>query len=195
MSKRYLFRPADLALLSALYTAAVVVLLHWFDRARNIMTDPLSYYAVGALGAWMMSAIAAFATSLASLAYALSRLLDVSRAGIVLLWNAGLSFLIASLFPADVTVNNLPVTLAGVVHTLASYVASPSLVAASLLLSQRGEATYILALAGWLVLTVLLIGNHTQWHVGGLGQRIFLVLMWFWTVLTAQRVRHLPLGK
>lgn len=182
-------------MLGALYAMSVVILLHWFDRARNIVTDPLSYYAVGALGAWMVSAIAAFAASVLSLACALSRVLDVSRVGLALLWNAGASFLIASIFPTDVTPNNLPVTLVGVIHVGASYIASPSLVAASLLLSRRGEVAYGFALASWLALIVLTIGNHVQWHIGGLGQRVFLALVWGWLVLTTRRARYLPLGK
>lgn len=188
-------RYADLSLVSALYASGAVGVLHWLDRARDIVADPLSYYAVGAFGGLMTSAIAAFAASILALAYALSRVLDVSRVGIVLLWNAGLSFLIASIFPTDVTTNNLPVTLAGAIHTLASYIASPSLVAAELLLARRGEMTYTLALAGWLALTILVIGNHVQWHIGGLGQRIFLILTWSWTILTARRARYLPFGK
>ncbi|MCX7838530.1 MAG: DUF998 domain-containing protein [Anaerolineae bacterium] len=186
--KRY----ADVSLVSALYTLGAVGVLHWLDRARDIITDPLSYYAVGAFGGLMTSAIAAFGASILSLAYALSRLLDVSRAGMLLLWNAGISFLIASIFPTDVTVNNLPITLVGAIHTIASYIASPSLVAAALLLTRRGEVTYFFALAGWLGLTVLVIGNHVQWHIGGLGQRVFLALVWIWLVLTTRRVRHLP---
>lgn len=188
-------RYADLALVSALYASGVVGVVHWLDRARDILTDPLSYYAVGTFGGLMTSAMAAFAASIMSLAYALSRVFDVSRAGIVLLWNAGLSFLIASIFPTDVTANNLPITLAGAVHTIASYIASPSLVAAALLLTRRGEMTYAVALAGWLTLMVLVIGNHVQWHLGGLGQRIFLVLTWSWTILTARRARYLPFRK
>jgi hypothetical protein len=188
-------RYADLSLVSALYASGAVGVLHWLDRTYNILTDPLSYYAVGAFGGLMASAIAAFGASILSLAYALSRLLDVSRVGLALLWNAGISFLIASIFPTDVTANNLPVTLVGAIHTIASYIASPSLVAAALLLARRGEATYAFALAGWLALTILVIGNHMQWHLGGLGQRIFLVLTWAWVLLTARRARNLPLGK
>lgn len=189
---RKINRYADVSLVSALYASGAVGVLHWLDRARDIITDPLSYYAVGAFSGLMTSAIAAFAASILSLAYALSRLLDVSRVGIVLLWNAGISFLIASIFPTDVTANNLPITLAGAIHTVASYIASPSLVAAALLLARRGEVSYSLALASWLVFVALLIVNHLQLQIGGILQRVFLVLTWIWLMFTTRRVRDLP---
>ncbi len=186
-------RAARLSILSALYASGVVGVLHWLNREYDIISDPLSYYAVGALGAWMTSAIAAFALSVMALAHALSRVLDVSRVGIALLWNAGASFFIASIFPTDVTASSLPVTIVGFIHTIASYYAAPCLVSAALLLSRRGEMLYGFALASWFALVVLVIVNHLQLHVGGIGQRIFLALVWLWTMLSARRVQRLRL--
>ena len=189
---------ANLAIASALYASGAVGVLHFLNREYDVIAQPLSYHAVSAYGWLMTSAIFAFAVSVLALAFALERgAARVSRVGIAFLLGGGAALVIASIFPTDVTANNLPVTLSGAIHVAASYLASPCLVAAALLLSRRFDdarrrdaARFALALASWASLVVLLIVNHLDLHVGGIGQRVFLALIALWLLLTAFRVRQ-----
>ncbi|MEW5718661.1 MAG: hypothetical protein AB1817_08560, partial [Chloroflexota bacterium] len=87
-----------------------------------------------------------------------------------------------------------PVTLSGALHVAASYCASPCLVAAALLLSRRHSLAYALALVSWGALVVLVIVNHLDLCVGGIGQRFFLAVIWLWLILMALRGRWSRLG-
>ena len=181
---------------SVIYSLAAVVALHCLNTGYDAISQPLSYHAVGAYGWLMASALGAFAVSALTLAFNLERgAARVSRAGIAFLFGAGACLVIASIFPTDVTANNLPITVAGAIHVAASYLASPCLVAAALLLSRRFDdarrrdaARFALALASWASLVVLVIVNHLDLHVGGIGQRVFLALIALWLLLTAFRV-------
>ncbi len=95
-----------------------------------------------------------------------------------------------------------PITISGAIHVAASYLASPGLVAATLLLSRRFDdawrrdaAQFLLALASWVSLVVLVIVNYLNLQVGGIGQRIFLAVTWWWLMRMALRVRQSRSGK
>ena len=126
-----------IAMGSVIYSLAAVVALHGLNTCYDAISQPLSYYAVGAYGWLMASALGAFAVGTFALAIALERgAARASRAGIAFLFGAGACLPIAGIFQTDVTANNLPITLAGAIHVAASYLASPGLVAAALLLSR-----------------------------------------------------------
>jgi len=151
----------------------------------------LVYYAVGASGFLMTTIMLAFAVSVLMLSFGLERIAGLSYGGIAVLRIAGASLLIAAIFPSDVTDNGLPETPIGLIHTMASYLFSPCFVAAALLLSWRFDALhkpdrprFVLALASWLTLVVLLMVNLFQLAIGGIVQRIFVGLTWLWLLIT-----------
>ena len=189
---------ATIAIASALYACGAVGVLHFLIRDYEPISQPLSYYAVSAYGWLMKTVLFAFAASVIALALALGRgAARLSRVGIAFLFGAGTCLVLAGIFPTDVTAGNLPVTLSGALHVAASYLASPCLVAAALLLSRRFDdarrrhaALFSLALVSWALLAVLVIVNHLNLQVGGIGQRVFLALVWAWTMLTALRLRR-----
>ncbi len=186
---------ANLAIACALYAGGAVGALHFLNREYEAISQPLSYYAVGASGWVMTSVLGAFAVSVLALAFILQRdAARLSRAGIAFLFGAGAALALATIFPTDVTSNNLPVTLSGALHVAASYFASPCLVAAALLLSRRPSLAYALALASWLALVGLVLVNHFNLQVGGIGQRIFLAIIGVWVILTAMGVRRSYVG-
>lgn len=164
--------------------------MHFLNREYDPITQPLSYHAVGMHGWLMTTAILAFAVSVLALAAALARSVPpLPRGGIALLFGAGAALAVAGIFPTDVTASNLPTTLAGAIHVAASYLASPCLVAAALLLSRSRSLAYALALASWAALVVLVFVNHFDLRFGGIAQRIFLALVVLWVWVTAFRVR------
>lgn len=186
---------ANMAIACAWYAIGAVGVLHLVNREYDAISQPMSYYAVGAYGWLMTTAILAFAASVLALAFALEYgTAPWSRASRAFLLGAGVCLVIASVFPTDVTANNLPITIAGTIHVAASYLASPCLVAAALLLSRQYGLAYALALASWGALVVLVVVNHLDLRVGGIGQRIFLALIALWMLVTAFRLRRSTLA-
>jgi hypothetical membrane protein len=145
---------------------------------------------VGASSWLMTSVLGAFAVSVLALAFVLQRdAARLSRTGVAFLFSAGAALVLATIFPTDVTANNLPITVSGAIHVAASYLASPCLVAAALLLSPRQRLAYTLALASWTALVGLVAVNHFNLQIGGIGQRIFLAVGWLWVMFMALRAR------
>ena len=189
---------ANGAIACAVYTGIAIGFIHLSNRDYDIIAEPMSYYAVGVNGFLMTTIILSFAASVIALGLVLERsVLGLSRAGIAVLKIAGASLVIVAVFPTDVTVDALPVTVIGLIHTLASYLFSPCLVIAALLLSRRFDdtrlrhaPTFVLALASWLLLIILTTANLLNLQVGGIGQRIFLAASLMWLIVMALRVRR-----
>lgn len=187
---------ANSSIVSAAIAGLIVVIIHLSNRDYDIISQPMSYYAVGANGYLMQVGILAFAASVLTLSPALARSVPgLSRTGIAVLQIAGASLVVAAIFPTDVTVDALPITLVGLIHTAASYLFSPCLVTGALLLSRRFDdvrlrhaPTFALAIASWVSLIVLTIVNLLDLQIGGMGQRIFLAMILLWLIVTALRL-------
>lgn len=193
-----------IAIAGAIYSFVAVAALHLLRPDYDPVSEPLSYYAVGPYGSVMTVVFFAFALSLLAVGLGLYRgiaLSKSSQAGVILLIGAGVGWIATGVFPTDVTLNSIPDTLMGLVHTLLSYVASPSLVAAMLLLSRvfkmSGDGSWshylvhALALAGWASFVLLPIVDAARIPIGGIGQRLFLALTLLWLLLMATRLRSL----
>ncbi len=189
---------ANVTLVSATYAGVALGIIHWTNRAYDVISQPMSYYAVGASGFLMTTIMLAFAASVIMLSFGLESVTGLSSGGIAVFRVAGASMLIAAIFPSDVTDTGLPETPVGVIHSIASYLFSPCLVAAALLLSRRFDARglrdrprFMLALASWLTLVVLIMVNLFQWAIGGIVQRIFVGLTWLWLLMTTLQLKTL----
>lgn len=188
---------ANSAIVSTVYAGIALGIIHLSNHEYDIISQPMSYYAVGTSSYLMATVILTFAASMMLLGFALEQSIPgLSRKGIALLKVAGASLAIAAIFPSDVTDNWLPETSTGFVHTIASYLFSPCLVIATLLLSRQFNAphfchipTFVLALASWLSLIVLTLVNLFNLQIGGIGQRIFVGLTWLWLMVTELRLQ------
>jgi len=191
-------RLANGAIACATYAGIAIGVVHLSNRDYDIIAEPMSYYAVGVSGSLMTTIILLFAASVIALGLVLERSVPgLSRAGIAVLKIAGASLVLAAVFPTDVTTDTLPVTVIGLIHTMASYLFSPCLVVAALLLSRRFDdvrlrhlPTFVLALASWLSLIVLTTVNLFNLQIGGIGQRVFLAATLLWLMVTAFRLRR-----
>ncbi|MBI5301839.1 MAG: DUF998 domain-containing protein [Chloroflexi bacterium] len=181
---------AGVSLASALFALAAVALLHLLSPEFDPITRPMSDYAVGRFGFLMASAICALGVSVLSLARALSAC--ARRAGITLLNLAGVTYIVAGIFPSDALPDETVISVAGAVHFIAGYAASPMIVSAAILLarsnaSSREPRAFAFALALWATLITLVVVNTLHLNVGGFGQRIFMGMIWLWVFLTARR--------
>ncbi len=189
---------ANATLVSAAYAGVALGIIHWTNRDYDVISQPMSYYAIGASGFLMTTLMLAFAASVIMLSFGLENVTGLSSGGIAVFRVAGASMLIAAIFPSDVTDSGLPETPIGLIHTIASYLFSPCLVAAALLLSRRFDALglpdrprFVIALASWLTLSVLIMINLFQWAMGGIVQRIFVGLTWLWLLMTTLQLKTL----
>lgn len=189
---------ANATLVSAAYASVALGIIHWTNRDYDVISQPMSYYAVGASGFLMTTLMLAFAASVIMLSFGLENVTGLSSGGIAVFRVAGASMLIAAIFPSDVTDSGLPEMPIGLIHTIASYLFSPCLVAAALLLSRRFDALglpdrprFVIALASWLMLIVLIVINLFQWAIGGIVQRIFVGLTWLWLLMTTLQLKTL----
>ncbi|MBI5652640.1 MAG: DUF998 domain-containing protein [Chloroflexi bacterium] len=187
------------AIFGALYSFGAVALLHWLCRDYDVIMQPLSYYAVGEFGWVMTTVFLASATSMFALARAIVLIapqrFSIGRAlpNIV-----GACLLIAGIFPTDITTNNTPETLIGLIHVIASYTFAPCLVAATLLLSRDFDRDarhpiFALAVSVWASFILLSLANIFDWQIGGIGQRVFLLLAMMWVIAMAMRLKD-PTG-
>jgi hypothetical protein len=177
-------RLARAAIIGAGCALAAVIALHLLNPEYDLVARPLSDYAVGRGGWLIATAIFAFAISALAIARGLSTT-RASRAGVVSLYIAGIAYLIASIFPTDARLDNTVVTLAGALHFVAGYLSSPALVIAAILLARDSRA---LAFALWASLVILVSVNILEWHIGGIGQRIFFAMALAWIIQTARRL-------
>lgn len=144
----------------------------------------MSDYATGRFGFLMASAIIAFGASVLCLARALPH--QTSRASVALLNVAGIAYLVAGIFPTDALPDDTVISFAGAVHFVAGYLSSPLIVSAAILLTRERRA-FVFALILWAMLIALVIVNALYLQIGGIGQRIFLMLVVGWVVETARR--------
>lgn len=186
----------NIAIAGACFVGIAIGVVHLSNHEYDIISQPMSYYAVGANSFLMTTIILAFAASIIALSLVLKwSIPGLSRGGIGGLQIAGASLVIAALFPTDVTDDAMPVTVAGLVHTAASYLFSPCLVAGALLVSRRFDnlrfrhaPTFALALVSWSSLIILTVVNLLDLQIGGIGQRIFLATILLWLLMTALRL-------
>jgi hypothetical membrane protein len=164
----------------------------------------MSNYAVGPYGLMMTSALLVLGLGVSALALGLYRDMRPtgrSLVGLKLLGGAAAGMILAGIFPTDAAPHNTLITTIGVIHYVASFVFSPCLVAAALLLSgqfQRDERwqglqrpIYVLALVTWASFIALVVLNIVHPAVGGIAQRIFLALALGWLILTATCLRSI----
>lgn len=188
---------ANCTMVSTVYAGIALGIVHLSNRQYDIISQPMSYYAVGMSNFLMTTVILAFAASTLALSFAFDHVPGLSRLGIAALKMAGASLAVAAIFPSDVTDKGLPETLTGFIHTVASYFFSPGLVAAALLLSRRFDDTqlrhvpaFVLALASWTSFIILTLINLLDLRFGGIGQRIFVGLTWLWLMMNALRLKR-----
>lgn len=179
---------ARVAIIGIVYSLAAVIALHLLNPEYDAIARPLSDYATSRGGWLIATAIFSFAVSVLAIARGLAATCR-SRAGIALLYGAGIAYFIASIFPTDARLDETVSTVAGAIHFIAGHLSSPCLVSAAILLARNPRA-FMLAVVLWATLVILVILNMLQWQVGGLGQRLFFVLTWLWLLLIAVRLHR-----
>ncbi len=182
------------------YFAVAIIALHLLRPEHNPIIQPTSEYAVGTYGFVMTTAF--FSMSLASFALVvgLSQALPPparSRAGLVLLGFWAVGVLIAMIFPIDL--NGAPQTLSGTIHQKNGTIAFLCATVGTLLISSRlknDEKWRALHRPGMrlsLVMLAAFIGTGlsfaTESGFGGLAQRIDLIALVTWMLLTAVHLR------
>jgi hypothetical protein len=191
---------ATLASLGVLYFFAAVTT----EEALRPMYDPvqrtISELAVGRLGGIQVSAFVVLGLSLLALPAGLwhrVRRSVLSRAGIALIATAGVASFIAAAFPTDL--QGAAVTVAGEVHGITAGVGYGCLVTGMALLTLHfrrdhawhsfGLLSAILTAAG--VSALLAMAIEGSGDVAGLVQRLMVVPLLSWVMLTGMRATRL----
>lgn len=171
-------------MVSASGACLLVLLLHFLSPEFNPLTRPMSDYATGRFGFLMAGAIVVFGISVLCLARALAN--HAPRASIALLNVAGVAYLVAGFFPTDALPDETVISFAGAVHFVAGYLSSPLIVSAAILLTRERRA-FAFALVLWATLIALVVVNALHLQIGGIGQRIFMLLVVGWIVFTIRQ--------
>lgn len=177
----------------------IMVAFHFIQPELNPARRWGSEYAVGRMGWLMKTAFFFFGAGLAAMATAIGFTAGVSsrsRTAGVLLWVSSVGILLSGVFNSDL--QGAPVTGVGVAHDLAGFAAFLTLLPAMFIVSRRlrgedvGSAAYsTLKVLPWtsLLLFLALLFYFAMNGLEGLGQRIFLVSLFSWLLVTAQGVR------
>ena len=188
------------AFIFIIYFAAIIVILHFLRPDVNPAASPTSEYAVGRYGFLMSSAFVSMSIATFSLLIGLNRVIYKSapyRAGRVLFVIWGLGLFIALSFPINPQGTEL--TTKNLIHRINGPIAFLCLSVAVLLFAisfKRDESwrpIYAAALTLALLMLVLFvaIGIAVANNAGveGLLQRIFLLLLITWFILTSTYLR------
>lgn len=178
---------------------AIVIALHFVQPELHPFRRFVSEYAVGPMG-WLLNVgFLCFAFGLAALAAAFGWLLTPpsrTRPGGALLGVSALGILAGGLFNADL--QGTDVTMQGIAHDLAGFVAFLSLLPGTIVTSRRlaganrlGGLYRGLRPLAWLLVALFLAMMFVFGPLGvvGLGQRIFIGGMFGWLLLAAHGLR------
>jgi hypothetical membrane protein len=202
-------RPVRPWLVHVLATFAVVGIVYFFaavtiEELLRPLYDPvqrtISELAVGPLGYLQTSAFVVLGLSLLALQHALHRRLHqtiLARIALVLLGLCGIFSFLAAAFPTDL--KGAVVTVAGTIHEVVAGVGYAGLIIAMILLSLHFRhdphwrsffrPSSSLAVLG--VGTSIFMGATSNTDLSGLSQRLMVVPLLVWVVLTALHVRSL----
>jgi hypothetical protein len=188
------------AVVAVAYFAVIIVALHVLRPDLNPLSRPTSEYAVGAYGLLMSTAFFSMSVATFALVIGLARGLSHaarSRVGLGLLSLWGIGVLIAMIFPIDA--EGASPTLAGTIHGINGPIAFLCMTAGVFLVSRRFKWDHhwrplyrtalmlALLLLGGLVATPLSLAMQSG--LAGLAQRVSLVALVTWMLLTAVRLR------
>ena len=187
------------AIIGFLLFIAIMFAFHFIQPELNPLTRFGSEYAVGRMG-WLMNiAFYCFAIGLASLTNAFNRCLKPptkSRAGEILLCLSTLGVVGSGIFNADL--QTAESTATGALHDLSGFLLFLTIIPAIIVFSRRFRMSNLLRneyralwLLSWLVLFLFLsmIFAFDPFQLIGLGQRIFLAVMFSWLILAARGVQ------
>ena len=184
---------ARIALASFTAFALCAIAVHFLRPDLDGYATPLSFYLVGAYGAWLKAAYVALATGTAALALGLYRALEPAArsAAPLALFALAAAGIVATAF-ADTDLPRGDATFEGYVHGNAARTAFLGITGAMLLQSwrfridARWRARFVPAF-GVASLAFVLLWVHTLWRGSprGLGQKVVVALVVAWLVLAA----------
>jgi hypothetical protein len=197
-------------LVTALATFTVVGILYFFAAVTteellrplyNPVQRTISELAIGPFGFLQTSAFIVLGLSLLALQHALARRLRhtvLSHIALVLLALCGVASFIAAAFPTNL--KGAVATVAGAIHESVAGFGYAGLIIAIILLSlhfRRDERwrTFFAASSSLAVLgagSSIFMGATSNTDLSGLSQRVMVVPLLLWVVLTALRLRSLP---
>jgi hypothetical membrane protein len=197
-------------LVTGLATFTVIGILYFFaavtaEELLRPLYDPIqrtiSELAVGPFGFLQTSAFVVLGLSLLALQHALTRHLRhtvFSRVALVLLALCGVATFVAAAFPTNL--KGAVVTVAGEIHELVASFGYAGLIVAIILLTlhfrrdERWRSFFApsssLAVLG--VGTSIFMGATSNTDLSGLSQRVMVIPLLLWVVLTALRLLSLP---
>ena len=180
----------------------VITAFHFIRPELNPLTSVVSEYAVGTMGWLLNAALVGFAVGVASLGLAFARELQPpasSQVGGVLLTVSALGILSSGLFNTEP--RGADQTLAGRIHFLSGLQWLLCMISAMIVLSRRLNLANRLRdgyqmlqplswLAAFLFLFLASFFVFGEMHgLPGLGQRLFLAVMFAWLLTAAQGIR------
>lgn len=193
---------ATVAIVGVAYFALTIIALHFLRPNHNPISQPTSEYAVGPYSFLMTSAFFSMSVATFALVIALYQGLPQparSRIGLGLLGIWGVAVLVAMTFPIDL--DGAPQTLSGTIHRINGPLAFLCATIGTILVSWRFKQDekwrpfHRTALILSLVMLVAFVGTFlsiaTQSGFAGLTQRIDLIALVTWMLLTAVRLRSL----
>jgi hypothetical protein len=190
---------ATVAALGTAYFVVVIAALHFLRPGINPVERPTSEYAVGPFGYLMTSAFVSMSLGTWALVVGLQRDLSRSRlhrVGLGFLGVWGIGLLVAATFPIDV--QGAPTTLAGTIHRINGPLTFLSLVVGTNLVSRGFKHDVTWRPIYWFaaVLALLMIAEFVAGGLmaargsgAGIAQRVMLVTLATWFLITAARLR------
>jgi hypothetical protein len=190
---------ATVAALGTGYFVVVIAALHFLRPDINPVERPTSEYAIGPFGYLMTSAFISLSLGTWALVVGLHRDLSGSgryRVGLGFLGVWGIGLLVAATFPIDV--EEAPSTLAGTIHringplTFLSMVVGTNLVSRGFKHDVRWRPIYWFAAALALLMIAEFVASGLTAARGsgaGIAQRVVLVTLATWFLITAARLR------
>ena len=185
-----------------LYFFAAVTTEELLRPLYNPVQRTISELAVGPFGFLQTSAFIVLGLSLLALQHALARHLRhtvLSRIALVLLALCGVASFVAAAFPTNL--KGAVATVAGEIHESVAGFGYAGLIIAIILLSvhfRRDERwrTFFAASSSLAVIgagSSIFMGATSNTDLSGLSQRVMVIPLLLWVVLTALRLRSLPL--
>jgi hypothetical membrane protein len=190
---------ATAAIVGSVSFVALIIALHVVSPDFDPIERPTSEYATGPFGYLMTLAFVCLSVSTWALVIGLHRTLSEparSRLGIAFLGVFGIGLLVAAIFPIDL--DGAPTTLAGTIHSINGPLTFLSLIVGTNLASRgfrhdvRWRPIHRFASGLALLMIPLFVagGMAAARETGaGIAQRILLVVVTAWFVVTALRLR------
>lgn len=205
-------RWATVSIACSIFFFVAVILSHLIRTDLALTTHFLSEYALGPNGFVMTAAFAVFGIGILVLSGGLRPSITATRharVGLVLLGIGGIALLLASIFPAEIEPDMSALSLSGLIHDVAALIFFVATVAGSVLIAwgfQRelqwqshagSEMTLALvataALLAFLVIYPLQSGENPAVPVFAdivtISQRVLVLCIWLWILVTAVRLR------